>query len=400
MQNIPNRPQSEQYIPQDNTFQFEPQRKNIFKKIVFAVAVVLLLVLALTSFFLLQHDKIFVIEQTSQTKLPSSIPDNTWKTYSDKDLGFTVSYPENFEVNTFTLDSSNNGTSYGVSFGPRPVDINIEYWPIVSISVEDNLSRLAADQYIKQFVFACSSPGVCPTPTGITNIVVAGIDAIKVENPPAPIPSQLVVVMQNSKIYRIEQSLDAYLENQYTVERKKELFSSMLNSFKFVTSPSSEITLEDIMFELPVNSYEMKTSGDQEWGISGYCKYSGDKWYTPNQECQLLEITDPQGNKLFVSSPAQFGILISDAQECFKENTEVVSIGQHSFKITSNYHNLEQIIYEPNLIDQGESPYNCSKVEYTQSNFHHLKGCQGNVCFWAQKPFDLIKFNEWLQSVN
>ena len=62
-------------------------------------------------------------------------------------------------------------------------------------------------------------------------------------------------------------------------------------------------------------------------------------------------------------------------------------------EVIEYYYNLDQITYDPELINQGKNPYDCSKVETTISNFHHLEGCNRNFCIWAYKDFNTTELN-------
>lgn len=128
-----------------------------------------------------------------------------------------------------------------------------------------------------------------------------------------------------------------------------------------------------------------------EWLPNGYCGQPGS-----DTICNLLIIKDginTPGHNFFISYPAQFGFLISDAQECFKEQKRSVSLGGQNIEITEYYYNLSQIAYRPELTSQGKAPYDCASIETTMENFHHVEGCnQEGICIWADKAFGLQHF--------
>lgn len=378
---------------------FSPAIKNKLLTLILVVALISVSVAIIIYFFpRLKKD----VKQSDAFPAPIMTPaahKDLWQTYTNDDLGFSISYPINWESKLFKRDFAYVGKATGVSFRPTELDyLDNDSWGIITIQVEDNISNLTAETYIKNYML-CEGPENCRTDVNTQELIISGVKGIVLSDMSGPIQSKSFIIASSKKLYHISVKLDESFEQSYPTNKKKELFESMINSFKLLSLKDDNVSLQQIIDVLPSNSYTLKQFDAQEWSPNGYCRNLDEEFNSSSDiDCTLLIVTDPQGNQLIVSTPAQFGILVSDTQECFQQKNEQLFLGDLSYNAKVGYHNIDEIVYSPKRIEQGESPYDCSQVETSQSNFQRLNGCVGNLCFWAEKPFDLNEFNKWLLS--
>lgn len=181
------------------------------------------------------------IKGNPQTKISTQATPTTtitqnaeWQTFTNQELNFSVDYPNNWQTKEFTRDFAFIGKSNGVAFRPVDPEIVNENWGLVTVEVEDNPKNLTVDDFINNYL--CDSPGVCASADKAALVTVSGVQGKKVVNPPAPVPSQIVVLINKGKIFTIVVTLDRSVEELYSTQQKEEIYNKILNSFKFIDS--------------------------------------------------------------------------------------------------------------------------------------------------------------------
>lgn len=225
--NNTNKPVNSPSIPAQSPILKHPvinQRGNL--PIILAVLVLLLVVGSGAYYLGTQKSK--QTTSTQDTPIPTNTASNTptqtneaeLKTYTSTPLGFTIKYPSEWITNELTNS---------VSFRP-PGDIANKDWGLVAVIVE-NKKDMTLDSYINERL--CHSPGDCASAQNAESITISGLQGKKVVNPPAPVPSQIVVVIKGDKVYTLNVTLDKSFEEMYSISEKEQIFNEMLSSFTF-----------------------------------------------------------------------------------------------------------------------------------------------------------------------
>lgn len=162
---------------------------------------------------------------------PTSDPTASSQTYTNKKLGFSIDYPSTLAPKEGTRDYAFIGKSTYVTFIPRAEIQKLDYG-FITVEVEDSKSGLTVDGFINNL---CDSPGVCAKAENAIPIVISGMKGKKVIDHPAPLPSQMAVVIKENKVYHISVTLinDNDLYRNENKEREQ-IFNSMLSTFKFL----------------------------------------------------------------------------------------------------------------------------------------------------------------------
>lgn len=241
-------------LSSENQLPFELEKQNSFNKIMsffrhkdkillFFASLFIIAIILLTFNYIIFSTRRDTLKQTSnspQTTPTTEVSQNTaWKTYSNQKLGFSVNYPRDWQTKEFSRDFAIIGKSSGVAF--RPIDPKIvnENWGLVTIEVEDNPSNLTAEDFINNYL--CDSPGVCASAEKATPITVSGVQGKRVINPPAPVSSQITVLMNNKQVFTIAVTLDKSFEEMYSIQQKEDIYNQMLTFFKFSEQSSTVV---------------------------------------------------------------------------------------------------------------------------------------------------------------
>lgn len=147
-----------------------------------------------------------------------------WVDYENKELGFRVKYPKEFKPQEYNRGMAMVGGGEGVNFG------------LITFEKEANPKKISLNEYINKSILCGEARIVkedCPTREGGEIVEVAGIKARKIVNPPAPIPSEMVIFEKDGSFYHfILDQADPTVK--YSTEERSSIFEEFLNSFGFL----------------------------------------------------------------------------------------------------------------------------------------------------------------------
>lgn len=173
------------------------------------------------------------IKQPIEQKMSSSISigslseNSEWQSYSNSMHGFSISYPNNW-ISVERKDRIGDEI-FSVAFRPKSPTAGDPDYGLIVVGIFE------ADMNTSQFIdtHLCDSPDVCASSKNATRLIVAGVEALEVTNPPSPIPSEVVVFKKNDRIYELSIGLDKSYDEKYSIQEKKEIFNRILSSFVF-----------------------------------------------------------------------------------------------------------------------------------------------------------------------
>lgn len=147
-----------------------------------------------------------------------------WSEYENKDLGFKLKYPKEFRPQVYNRGMAVVGNGEGVSF------------ELITFERETNPNGVSLNDYINKSIICGEARlvrGECPTGENGEVIKVAGNNARKIVNPPAPIQSEMVIFEKDGFFYNfiLDQANTAI---RYSTKERSAIFDKFLESFEFL----------------------------------------------------------------------------------------------------------------------------------------------------------------------
>lgn len=205
-----------------------PKHQN--RSLIGIIAAVLILVLTGSYFYINSNRNPSTSLRAGTQNLsptPTIDPTANRKIYTNSEFGFSLQYPSNW----LTKELSREDKLKSIVFRPNDTSIKNEDWGMVSITVQENKNNITIDNYINNYL--CYAPEICADANKAISITVGGVKAKKVINPPAPVSSQVTVMIKGNKIFTIWIGLDKSLGELYSTRDKEKIYDQILSTFKF-----------------------------------------------------------------------------------------------------------------------------------------------------------------------
>ena len=166
-------------------------------------------------------------DRSSVSSGSSSIENSTWQNYSNSHYNVSLPYPKNWIY--VERKEQYEDEVFSVAFRPESPKLDDPTYGVIVLSVYE--TNLSVDQFIDTHL--CDSPDVCTSSRNAVALTIAGMEAKKVINPPAPIESEVVTVKVGNRIYEISIGLDKSYDDIYSIDRKRELFEFVVTAMYF-----------------------------------------------------------------------------------------------------------------------------------------------------------------------
>lgn len=173
----------------------------------------------------------FSNKQSSQIQSPETIG---WKTYTNSKYGFSVKYPESWEVNNRENQNTGPGDTVPSSAGIEFVQQGPNF--ILAVDVLENSEKLSLESFFTKWDYACCGPGATSQlPDAVKSaktVVVEGINGKELVPPIDTVGFAVkwVLINNDNKIYIISiSSAQSYSENE-----KELFFSKFLSTFSIL----------------------------------------------------------------------------------------------------------------------------------------------------------------------
>ena len=195
---------------------------------VFLLILILLIGFAGIGYFVFKNEQVNIPSNQKQAILSpaptiTKVDISNWKTYRNEEYGFGFKYP--------------NGWSYSTTKN-EPWEFNIALKPNEFANYKGGLVTVSIykgndiDNYINSVVL-CDDPP-CPKEAHMDKTEVNKIRAKRVLPVPGPLPSESVILTDNSKIFDFNLS---YLDKSYdplSEKERRQIFDQILTTFRFI----------------------------------------------------------------------------------------------------------------------------------------------------------------------
>lgn len=155
------------------------------------------------------------------------IENSPWKNYSNSQHNVSLFYPKDWIY--VEGKEQYRDEIFSVAFRPQSPEPGDPTYGMIVLSVYE--ANLSVDQFIDTHL--CDSPDICASSRNAVALTIAGIEAKKIINPPAPVESEVVVLKTGNRIYEISITLDKSYDDVYSLDQKRELFENMLTNLHF-----------------------------------------------------------------------------------------------------------------------------------------------------------------------
>ena len=173
----------------------------------------------------------FSNKQSSQIQSPETAD---WKIYTSSKYGFSVKYPESWQVNNRENKNTGPGdtvpSSVGIGFAQQRPNF------VLAADVLENPEKLSLESFFTKWDYACCGPGATSQlPDAVKNaktVVVEGINGKELVPPIDTVGFAVkwVLINKDNKIYIISiSSAQSYSENE-----KELFFSKFLSTFSIL----------------------------------------------------------------------------------------------------------------------------------------------------------------------
>lgn len=157
-----------------------------------------------------------------------------WKTYTNSKYGFSVKYPESWQVNNRENKNTGPGDTVPSSVGIEFVQQGPNF--VLAVDVLENSEKLSLESFFTKWDYACCGPdATSQLPDAVKNaktVVVEGIDGKELVPPIDTVGFAVkwVLINKDNKIYIISiSSAQSYSENE-----KELFFSKFLSTFSIL----------------------------------------------------------------------------------------------------------------------------------------------------------------------